>query len=114
MSQRALGGMRGGLGKGNQRQRGRLRDQRSLRRFNPSRKRETSARVQLAPSFQNSSSASRLKATHAESRGARCLTTLSGRLFATTRGGSAIVTEQLGCASPARPSKYFTRGPCLP
>jgi len=28
--------------------------------------------------------------------------------------GSAIVTEQLGCASPARPSKYFTRGPCLP
>src|SRR5437764_15461206 len=47
-----------------------LGDQRSLRRFNPSRKRETSARVQLAPSFQNCSSVSRLRETHAETSGA--------------------------------------------
>jgi len=38
----------------------------------------------------------------------------SGRLDATTRGGSAIATEKDGLLSPARPSKYFTRGPRFP
>src|SRR5207248_9877797 len=71
----------------------------------------TSGCVQVSPSFQKFSSASRFRDTHSITCGERCRRTRTGRLLATTAGGSMTDTKKLGCVRPGR-TKYLTRGPC--
>src|SRR5438309_10127681 len=73
----------------------------------------TSGCVQVSPSFQKSSSASLFCETHSITCGERCRRTRTGRLLATTAGGSTTDTEKLGCVRPRR-TEYLTLGPCEP